>query len=54
MSEIVMIITAICRTEGCPAAGFQNVFERESGIDFAVHCGQCQHAIEDITTKERE
>ena len=54
MSEAVVIITAICQTEGCSAAGLQNVFEQETGIDFVVHCGQCQNAIEDITTKERE
>ena len=54
MSETVVIITAICRTEGCPAAGFQNVFEQETGIDFVVHCGQCQNIIEDISTKPKE
>lgn len=54
MSETVMIITAICRSEGCSAAGLQNVFEQETGIDFVVHCGQCQHVIEDITTAPKE
>jgi hypothetical protein len=54
MGETVMIITAICKAGGCPAAGVQNVFEQETGIDFVVHCGQCQHVIEDITTAPKE
>ena len=54
MSEAVVIITAICQTEGCSAAGIQNVFEQETGIDFVVHCGQCQHVIEDIATAPKE
>jgi len=50
MSEIVFIVTAICRTAECEANGISNVYEREDGIDFIVQCGQCQNAIEDITT----
>jgi uncharacterized Zn finger protein len=54
MSEIVLIITATCKTPGCSQLGIANVFEQESGIDFVVHCGQCQHVIEDITTVPKE
>ena len=54
MSETVFIITAICQTTGCVASGIPNVYEREDGIDFVVHCGQCQHAIEDITATPKE
>lgn len=52
--EVVLLVTATCRTESCPENGKPNVFERESDIEFVVYCGQCQHAIEDITTKEKE
>jgi uncharacterized Zn finger protein len=54
MSEIALIITATCRTAGCSEDGVPNVFERESGIDFVVHCGQCQNIIEDITATPKE
>jgi len=54
MSEIVFIMTAICRTAECEANGISNVYEQESGVDFVVHCGQCQHAIEDITVRPKE
>jgi uncharacterized Zn finger protein len=54
MSEIVLIITATCKTPGCSQLGIANVFEQESGIDFVVHCGQCQHIIEDIATTPKE
>jgi uncharacterized Zn finger protein len=54
MSEIALIITATCKTPGCSQLGIANVFEQESGIDFLVHCGQCQHIIEDITATPKE
>ena len=54
MSEIVFDITAICHTESCEASGIPNVYEREDGIDFVVHCGQCQNIIEDITATPKE
>jgi hypothetical protein len=54
MSETVFIITAICQTTGCVASGIPNVYEREDGIDFVVHCGQCQHIIEDIAATPKE
>lgn len=54
MSEIVMLITATCRTSGCSQNGVANVFERESDIDFIVYCGQCQNQIEDISTTQKE
>ena len=54
MSEAISIITAICQTSGCVANGIPNVYEREDGIDFVVHCGQCQHVIEDVTATPKE
>jgi hypothetical protein len=54
MGEIVFIVTAICRTTGCVASGIPNVYEREDGIDFVVHCGQCQNQIGDITLSEKD
>lgn len=54
MSEAILIITATCRTLGCDANGIPNVYEREDGIDFVVHCGQCQSVIEDVTATPKE
>ena len=54
MSANVMIITSVCRTDGCSAAGFQNVFEQESDVDFVVSCGQCQNIVTDISMVEKE
>ena len=54
MSEIVFIMTAICQTAECEANGIPNVYEQEDGIDFVVHCGQCQHVIEDVTATPKE
>jgi hypothetical protein len=54
MGEIVFIVTAICRTAECEANGILNVYEQEDGIDFVVHCGQCQNQIGDITLSEKD
>ena len=54
MGGVILIMTAICRTAECEANGIPNVYEQESGVDFVVHCGQCQHAIEDITATPKE
>jgi hypothetical protein len=50
MSEIILVITATCRTVGCEQNGVAHVFEQESGIDFVVHCGQCNNPIEDVSS----
>jgi hypothetical protein len=54
MGEIVLIATAICRTADCEENGIPNVYEQESGVDFFVHCGQCQNQIGDITLSEKD
>ncbi len=54
MGEIVFIVIAICQTNECVASGIPNVYEQEDGIDFVVHCGQCQNQIVDITLSEKD
>jgi hypothetical protein len=53
MGEILLIISATCRTVGCDQNGVSHVFEQETNIDFSVHCGRCQNQIEDIQTEEK-
>jgi hypothetical protein len=49
MSETVLIITAICETDGCSQNDVACLYERESEVDFIVSCGQCQNIINHIT-----
>ena len=48
MSEIILIITATCRTVGCEQNGVAHVFELESDIEFFTSCGQCNNPIKDV------
>ena len=53
MEDIILIVTAICRTNGCSQENISHSYEQESNIDSIVSCGQCQNVINDITSQPK-
>jgi hypothetical protein len=53
MENIILIVTATCRTNGCSQENIPHSYEQESNIDSTVSCGQCQNVIDDITSRPK-